>query len=288
MAKIKKAGWPGVEGSLDQYLKEIHKIRLLSVEEEVKLAQQIRRGDKRALNILVESNLRFVVKIAREYQNRGLPLEELINLGNLGLIKAAERFDETLGYKFISYAVRWIRQVILQALKQQSQTVRLPLNLINFLEKRKKTTRALQQKLGRQPTVEEVEEVEEELRSERKPRRCPKITTTKVSISLDRRLKSDQQGSLLDIMRDGHPLPDSGLEKESFHQTIEQVLGTLKPREAKVIKLFFGIGQERPLNLQEIGDKLHLSRERVRQIKVKALRKLRHKSRSRLLREYLG
>jgi RNA polymerase primary sigma factor len=271
--------------SLEKYLQEIGREELISAEEEVILAAKIREGDQRALDRLTKANLRFVVSVAKQYQNQGLSLPDLINEGNLGLIKAAKRFDETRGFKFISYAVWWIRQSILQALAEQSRIVRLPLNQVGSLNKISKAYSKLEQEFEREPSADELASILE-LPSE-------KIADTmKVSgkhISMDAPFVQGEENSLLDVLENqDSPRADNLLMNESLQKEIERSLSTLTEREREVIKLFFGIGMNHGLTLEEIGAKFDLTRERVRQIKEKAIRRLRHKSRSRLLKAYLG
>lgn len=272
--------------SLEKYLQEIGKVDLLTPEEEVELAKQIKQGDQIALEKLTKANLRFVVSVAKQYQNQGLSLSDLINEGNLGLIKAAQRFDETRGFKFISYAVWWIRQSILQALAEQSRIVRLPLNKVGSLNKINRAFSELEQEFEREPSPEELatlleiptEEVE---------------TTLGVAarhVSMDAPFVEGEDNSLLDVLEnDSTPATDSVLEyKDSLRREIERALGTLTDRQADVIKLYFGIGVEHPESLEDIGEKFGLTRERVRQIKDKAINKLRSATRSKLLKQYLG
>ena len=270
--------------SFDRYLEEINKVPLLSPEKEIELGKRIKEGDQEALSKLTEANLRFVVSIAKKYQNRGLSLLDLISEGNLGLIKAAERFDETRGFKFISYAVWWIRQSILQALSEQTRAVRLPLNKIGDLNKIGKAFHNLEQTHGREPRATEIAD---------KLGMTPHEVTDSLKISakelsLDAPFKKHDNNRLLDIVSVGdQPLPDSHLINESLRIEIGSVLSTLSEREYEVIRLYFGLGRKRSLNLEEIGKRFHLTRERVRQIREKAIRKLRHESRSRVLREYI-
>jgi RNA polymerase primary sigma factor len=271
--------------SLEKYLQEIGEVPLLTPDEEIKLARRIRRGDQVALEQLTKANLRFVVSVAKQYQNQGLSLGDLINEGNLGLIKAAKRFDETRGYKFISYAVWWIRQSILQALAEQSRVVRLPLNRVGALNKIGKMYSNLEQEYEREPTPEEIAEQLEISPSE--------VTDTlRMSgrhLSMDAPFSQGEDNRLLDIVHnENQPPPDSKLMQESLRQEIDRALATLSPREAEVVRLYFGLGREHPLTLEEIGELFKLTRERVRQIKEKALRRLRHTSRSKSLRTYLG
>jgi len=272
--------------SLEKYLQEIGKVDLLTPEEEVELAKQIKQGNQLALEKLTKAILRFVVSVAKQYQNQGLSLSDLINEGNLGLIKAAQRFDETRGFKFISYAVWWIRQSILQALAEQSRIVRLPLNKVGSLNKINKAFSELEQNFEREPSAEELadlldiptEEVE---------------TTLSVAarhVSMDAPFVTGEDNSLLDVLENkGMNQTDSGLEyTESLRLEIERSLSTLTDRQCDVIKLYFGIGVEHPMSLEDIGDKFGLTRERVRQIKDKAINKLRSTNRSKLLKHYLG
>lgn len=271
--------------SLDKYLQEIGKEELINAEEEVKLAVRIREGDQVALDRLTKSNLRFVVSVAKQYQNQGLSLPDLINEGNLGLIKAAKRFDETRGFKFISYAVWWIRQSILQALAEQSRIVRLPLNQVGSLNKIGKAYSKLEQQFEREPSSEELSVLLE--------MPIDKITDTmRISgkhVSMDAPFVNGEDNSLMDVLENhDSPRADTLLISESLQKEIERSLSTLTERERDVIKLFFGLGMNTGLSLEEIGDKFDLTRERVRQIKEKAIRRLRHTSRSKLLRSYLG
>lgn len=271
--------------SLDKYLQEIGKVDLLTPDEEVELAKRIREGDRLALEKLTKANLRFVVSVAKQYQNQGLSLGDLINEGNLGLIKAAQRFDETRGFKFISYAVWWIRQSILQALAEQSRIVRLPLNRVGSLNKISKTFSELEQKFEREPSPEELAEVLDVTTSE-------VVDTLKISgrhVSMDAPFVQGEENSLLDVLEnDSEESPDTGLINESLRKEIQRALSTLTPREADVITLYFGLNGENALTLEEIGEKFNLTRERVRQIKEKAIRRLRHTSRSKALKAYLG
>lgn len=271
--------------SLDKYLQDISKIDLITANEEVELAQKIRDGDQQALEKLTTANLRFVVSVAKQYQNQGLTLPDLINEGNLGLVKAAKRFDETRGFKFISYAVWWIRQAILQALAEQSRVVRLPLNKIGSINKIKRTFSYLEQAHERPPSAEEIAkeldlsiaEVEQSI----------KISGRHVS--MDAPLKEGENSNLYDVLRSGEsPRPDKKLLLQSLNTEINRALDTLSPREADVIKLYYGIGDQQSMTLAEIGLTFDLTRERVRQIREKAIRKLRHNSRNKMLKTYLG
>lgn len=270
--------------SLDKYLHEIGKVDLITAEEEVILAQRIREGDQVALEKLTKTNLRFVVSVAKQYQNQGLTLGDLINEGNLGLIKAAKRFDETKGFKFISYAVWWIRQSILQAIAEQSRIVRLPLNQVGSLSKISKAFSKLEQEYEREPSPEELADILE-------------TTVDKVSdtlsnsgrhVSMDAPFVQGEENTLLDVLENSDPDTDSTLIDESLSEEIKRSLATLTEREREIIVLFFGLGSNHQLSLEEIGEKFNLTRERVRQIKDKALQRLRHTSRSRILKSYLG
>ncbi|MFM7430734.1 MAG: RNA polymerase sigma factor RpoD/SigA [Chryseotalea sp. WA131a] len=271
--------------SLDKYLQEIGKVDLLTPDEEVELAKRIKDGDQIALEKLTKANLRFVVSVAKQYQNQGLSLGDLINEGNLGLIKAAQRFDETRGFKFISYAVWWIRQSILQALAEQSRIVRLPLNRVGSLNKISKTFSELEQKFEREPSPEELAEVLEVTTAE-------VVDTMKISgrhVSMDAPFVQGEENSLLDVLEnDSEETPDSGLMTDSLRREVQRALSTLTQRESDVITLYFGLNGEHALTLEEIGEKFSLTRERVRQIKEKAIRRLRHTSRSKALKPYLG
>jgi len=271
--------------SLDLYLREIGETPLIPAEEEVRLAKQIRMGSKLALESLTKANLRFVVSVAKQYQNQGLSLADLINEGNIGLIKAAKRFDETRGFKFISYAVWWIRQAILQALAEQSRIVRLPLNRVGTLHKIGKVSSSLEQDLGREPSPDEI--ARELDLSEMEVSDTLKISNS--HLSLDAPFSVSEDNSLIDILEDEfQPAPDEELLDQSLKLEIEKALDTLTPREAEVISLYFGLNHEKALTLEEIGARFSLTRERVRQIKEKAIRRLRHASRSRSLRAYLN
>lgn len=283
--KITKSITNRESASLDKYLQEIGREDLITAEDEVELAKRIKQGDQLALEKLVRANLRFVVSVAKQYQNQGLTLPDLINEGNLGLIKAAQRFDETRGFKFISYAVWWIRQSILQALAEQSRIVRLPLNQVGSLNKINKAFSKLEQQYEREPSSDELAEMldlpEEKI-----------ADTIKVSgrhVSVDAPFQEGEDGTLLDVLQNNDsPRADKTLMTESLQREIERSLSTLTERERDVIKLFFGIGMNHGLTLEEIGAKFDLTRERVRQIKEKAIRRLRHTSRSKLLKAYLG
>ncbi|MDG2396302.1 MAG: sigma-70 family RNA polymerase sigma factor [Flavobacteriaceae bacterium] len=271
--------------SLDKYLQEIGKVDLITAEEEVELAQRIKSGDQVALEKLTKANLRFVVSVAKQYQNQGLTLPDLINEGNLGLIKAAQRFDETRGFKFISYAVWWIRQSILQALAEQSRIVRLPLNKIGSINKINKTYAFLEQAHERAPSAEEIakeldmtiNDVKESLKNSGR------------HVSMDAPLVEGEDSNLYDVLNSGEsPNPDRSLLHESLKTEIERALETLTPREADVVRLYFGLGEQHAMTLEEIGETFDLTRERVRQIKEKAIRRLKHTSRSKILKTYLG
>jgi RNA polymerase primary sigma factor len=270
--------------SLDKYLQDISKIDLITAEEEVELAQKIKRGDQRALEKLVNANLRFVVSVAKQYQNQGLTLPDLINEGNFGLVKAAQRFDETRGFKFISYAVWWIRQSILQALAEQSRVVRLPLNKIGSINKINKTFSYLEQAHERPPSAEEiaeelglsVSEVKQSLKNAGK------------HISMDAPFAEGEDSNLYDVISASEtPMPDTELVKESIREEIGRVLDTLSEREADVVKLYYGIGQSSTMTLDEIGNTFDLTRERVRQIREKAIRKLRKSAKSDLIKSFI-
>ncbi len=271
--------------SLDKYLHEIGKVRLLSGDEEVLLAKKIRNGDEKALELLINANLRFVVSVAKQYQNQGLSLPDLINEGNLGLIKAAQRFDETRGFKFISYAVWWIRQAILQALAEQARIVRLPLNKIGSINKVNNTFSRLEQDFQREPTPDEIAEILDIAPKE--VREALKVSGRHVS--MDAPLKKDEDNTLYDvILSNEDDSPDSALLGESLKREIERSLNTLSPREADIIRLYYGLNGEPPYSLEEIGKYFSLTRERVRQIKEKAIKRLKHSFRSKLLKTYLG
>lgn len=283
--KITKSITNRESASLDKYLQEIGREELITAEEEVVLAKKIKDGDQASLEKLTRANLRFVVSVAKQYQNQGLSLPDLINEGNLGLIKAARRFDETRGFKFISYAVWWIRQSILQALAEQSRIVRLPLNQVGSLNKINKAYSKLEQEFEREPSADEIATLLD--------LPIDKVSDTmKVSgrhVSMDAPFANGEESSLLDVLVNHDSLKaDAGLIMESLSKEIDRALSTLTERERDVVKLFFGIGLNHGLTLEEIGDKFDLTRERVRQIKEKAIRRLRHSSRSKLLQQYLG
>ena len=271
--------------TLEKYFTEVSGVPMITPEEEVKLAKQIKKGSQRALDRLVKANLRFVVSVAKQYQNRSLPLNDLINEGNLGLIKAAKKFDETKGFKFISYAVWWIRQSIMQALAEQSRIVRLPLNKIGSINKINKTYAFLEQAHERAPSAEEIakeldmtiNDVKESLKNSGR------------HVSMDAPLVEGEDSNLYDVLNSGEsPNPDRQLLHESLRTEIERALDTLTPREADVVRLYFGLGNQHAMTLEEIGETFDLTRERVRQIKEKAIRRLKHTSRSKILKTYLG
>ena len=272
--------------SLDKYLNEISKYDLISADEEVELAARIREGDQAALQRLTKANLRFVISVSKQYQNQGLSLSDLINEGNLGLIKAAQRFDEKRGFKFISYAVWWIRQSILQAIAEHARIVRLPLNKIGTINKINKTFSALEQEFERTPSVSEVAETLEV--SEKEVKKAQHISGRHVS--MDAPLGADSDNDMYEVFsnKETETAPEDDLLEGTLNDEISRILETLSPREADIIRLYFGIDQPYPLTLEEIGDKFDLTRERVRQLKEKGLRKLKQKSRSKLLKSYLG
>ncbi len=282
--KITKSITNRESASLDKYLQEIGREELVTPDEEVELAQRIRKGDQEALEKLTRANLRFVVSVAKQYQNQGLSLPDLINEGNLGLIKAAEKFDETRGFKFISYAVWWIRQSILQALAEQSRIVRLPLNQVGSLNKINKALTRFEQENERQPTNEELSEMIDVP----KDKISDTLRVGSRHVSVDAPFVEGEDNSLLDVLpNDDSPSADRGLVNESLNTEIERALSTLTDREREIIKSFFGIGCQE-MTLEEIGERFGLTRERVRQIKEKAIRRLKSPSRSKLLKSYLG
>lgn len=282
--KITKSITNRESASLDKYLQEIGREDLITVEEEVELAQAIKKGDRQALEKLTRANLRFVVSVAKQYQNQGLSLPDLINEGNLGLIKAAEKFDETRGFKFISYAVWWIRQSILQALAEQSRIVRLPLNQVGSLNKISKAFQKFEQENERKPSAEELAQ-ELDISVDKV---ADSLKVSGRHISMDAPFVEGEDNSLLDVLvNDDAPIADRILLNESLQKEIDRALSTLSERESDIIKMFFGIGCQE-MTLEEIGDKFQLTRERVRQIKEKAIRRLRQDSRSKLLKGYLG
>jgi len=271
--------------SLDKYLHDISKLELITAEEEVTLARLIREGDNEALDKLTKSNLRFVVSVAKQYQNQGMTLQDLINEGNVGLIKAAHRFDETRGFKFISYAVWWIRQSILQAIAEQARIVRLPLNRIGIMNKIAKAYSTLEQELQRDPKIDEIahlldiseDDVKDSLRNSSR------------HLSMDASLTQDDDNNMYDVLKsEDSPRPDNGLLHESLQMEIARVIAILPQKEADILKLYYGLGGKYPLTLDEIGEKFDMTRERVRQIKEKALRKLKSSSKCKNLRAYLG
>jgi RNA polymerase primary sigma factor len=273
------------EGSLDQYLREISQYPLITREDEVDLAKLIKQGDEGALNKLVRSNLRFVVSVAKKYQNQGVSLSDLINEGNLGLIRAAHKFDETKGIKFISYAVWWIRQAILQALAEQSRIVRVPLNRAGTLHRIGKRSSALQQELGREPTVEEIAEGMDISQEEV----AKTLSISQSHLSLDAPLTPGEDNKLIDYLPDTQNAgPDQKTFERALTDSIEEVLSTLKEREARILRLYFGLDGQEPMTLEEIGSMMGITRERVRQIKEKALARLRHVSRARALESFLS
>jgi len=271
--------------SLDKYLQEIGKVELITADEEVELAQRIRQGDKVALEKLTKANLRFVVSVSKQYQNQGLSLPDLINEGNLGLIKAAQRFDETRGFKFISYAVWWIRQSILQALAEQSRIVRLPLNKIGSINKINKTYAKLEQEYEREPNAEEIAEVLDITEAEVKE----SMKNAGRHVSMDAPLIQDEDNNMYDVLKSDEVVtPETELLYESLRKEIDRAISTLTQREQDVVRLYFGLNGGHPMTLEEIGEKFDLTRERVRQIKEKAIRRLKHTSRSKILKSYLG
>jgi RNA polymerase primary sigma factor len=271
--------------SLDKYLQEIGKVDLITADEEVALAQRIKQGDRSALEKLTKANLRFVVSVSKQYQNQGLSLPDLINEGNLGLIKAAQRFDETRGFKFISYAVWWIRQSILQALAEQSRIVRLPLNKIGAINKINKAYAKLEQVYEREPNAEEIAEMLEITENEVKD----SMRNAGRHVSMDAPLIQDEDNNLYDVLRsDEVTTPETELLYDSLRKEIDRAISTLTGRESDVVKLYFGLNGSHPMTLEEIGEKFDLTRERVRQIKEKAIRRLKHTSRSKILKTYLG
>lgn len=282
--KISKSITNRESASLDKYLQEIGHEELLSVDEEVELAQKIRKGDRRALERLTRANLRFVVSVAKQYQNQGLSLPDLINEGNVGLIKAAEKFDETRGFKFISYAVWWIRQSILQAIAEQSRIVRLPLNQVGSVNKINRELNKFEQEHERRPSVDEI--ADRINLPEDKIEEAMKVNNRHVS--MDAPFVDGEDNSLLDVLADNDmPMADKALVQESLRKEIDRAIELLNDREQKVVRAFFGIGAPE-MTLEEIGEKYNLTRERVRQIKEKAIRRLRHNTKNKLLKTYLG
>ncbi len=283
--KISKQVTNRETASLDKYLQEIGKVELITADEEVELARRIKAGDQVALEKLTKANLRFVVSVSKQYQNQGLSLPDLINEGNLGLIKAAQRFDETRGFKFISYAVWWIRQSILQALAEQSRIVRLPLNKIGSINKITKAYAQLEQEYEREPKASEIAELLDITEIEVKE----SLRNSGRHVSMDAPLIQDEENNMYDVLRNEEgTTPDQGLNYESLRREIERAISTLPQREADVIRLYFGLEGKHPMTLEEIGEKFDLTRERVRQIKEKAIRRLKHASRSKILKTYLG
>jgi len=271
--------------SLDKYLQEIGKVELITPEGEVMLARRIRTGDHDALARLVKANLRFVVSVAKQYQNQGMTLPDLINEGKLGLIKAAQRFEETRGFKFISYAVWWIRQAILQSLAEQARIVRLPVNKIGSINRITRAYSKLEQEFEREPSAVEIAELLEIAPEDVKEA----IRTNGRTFSMDAPISSEEDNTMYDVMQnDDTPSPDGNLINESLSYEIEKALNTLSPREARVLKLYFGIGMKHPFTLEEIGEELKLTRERVRQIKEKAIKRIQFTTRCRILKSYLG
>ena len=271
--------------SLDKYLHEIGKVELISADEEVELARKIKQGDQESLEKLIKANLRFVVSVSKQYQNQGLSLPDLINEGNLGLIKAAQRFDETRGFKFISYAVWWIRQSILQALAEQARIVRLPLNKIGSINKINKTLSELEQKFEREPSEIEIANVLECAPDDVKD----SIRSSGRHVSMDAPLAQGEENNMYDVLASQDmPSPDRELLNDSLRREIERALSTLTYREANIIRLYFGLNGKHPHTLEEIGEEFNLTRERVRQIKEKAIKRLKHTSRSKILKTYLG
>jgi len=271
--------------SLDKYLHEIGKVELISPEEEVSLARKIRNGDEKALDKLIKSNLRFVVSVSKQYQNQGLSLPDLINEGNLGLMKAAQRFDETRGFKFISYAVWWIRQAILQSLAEQARIVRLPVNKIGSINRINRAFARLEQEYEREPSSQEIAEMLEMFPEDVKEA----LKTNGRTVSMDAPISSEEDNTMYDVLQSNDtPSPDRNLINESLAYEIERALNTLAPRESKVLKLYFGLGMKHPFTLEEIGEELNLTRERVRQIKEKAIKRIQFTTRCKILKSYLG
>jgi RNA polymerase primary sigma factor len=271
--------------SLDKYLQEIGKVELITPEDEVNLARRIKSGDREALARLVKANLRFVVSVAKQYQNQGMTLPDLINEGNLGLMKAAQRFDETRGFKFISYAVWWIRQAILQSLAEQARIVRLPVNKIGSINRINRAFAKLEQEYEREPSSQEIAELLEMAPDEVKDA----LKTNGRTVSMDAPISSEEDNTMYDVIQNADaPSPDRTLINESLSYEIERALSTLSQREAKVLKLYFGINLKHPFTLEEIGEELSLTRERVRQIKEKAIKRIQHTTRCKILKTYLG
>jgi RNA polymerase primary sigma factor len=271
--------------SLDKYLQEIGRVDLISPEEEVILARRIKSGETEALRKLVKANLRFVVSVAKQYQNQGMSLPDLINEGNLGLMKAAQRFDETRGFKFISYAVWWIRQAILQSLAEQARIVRLPVNKIGSINRINRAFARLEQEYEREPSSQEIAEILEMIPEEVKEA----LKTNGRTVSMDAPISSEEDNNMYDVLQSADtPSPDRNLINESLAYEIERALSTLSSRESKVLKLYFGLGMKHPYTLEEIGEELNLTRERVRQIKEKAIKRIQFTTRCRILKSYLG
>ena len=271
--------------SLDKYLQEIGRVDLISPEEEVILARKIKARDSEALGKLVKANLRFVVSVAKQYQNQGMGLPDLINEGNLGLMKAAQRFDETRGFKFISYAVWWIRQAILQSLAEQARIVRLPVNKIGSINRINRAFARLEQEFEREPSSQEIADMLEMIPEDVKE----SLKTNGRTISMDAPINSEEENTMYDVMQNPDtPSPDRNLINESLAWEIERALSSLSPREAKVLKLYFGLGMKHPFTLEEIGEELNLTRERVRQIKEKAIKRIQFTTRCKILKTYLG
>ena len=271
--------------SLDKYLQEIGRVDLISPEEEVTLARKIKSGDNEALRKLVKANLRFVVSVAKQYQNQGMTLPDLINEGNLGLMKAAQRFDETRGFKFISYAVWWIRQAILQSLAEQARIVRLPVNKIGSINRINRTFARLEQEFEREPSSLEIAELLEMIPEDVKEA----LKTNGRTVSMDAPLSSEEDNTMYDVIQSSDtPSPDKNLINESLAYEIERALNTLSNRESKVLKLYFGLGMKHPFTLEEIGEQMQLTRERVRQIKEKAIKRIQYTTRCKILKTYLG
>jgi RNA polymerase primary sigma factor len=271
--------------SLDKYLQEIGRVELISPEEEVNLAKKIRAGDGDALRKLINANLRFVVSVAKQYQNQGMGLPDLINEGNLGLMKAAQRFDETRGFKFISYAVWWIRQAILQGLAEQARIVRLPVNKIGSINRINRAFAKLEQEYEREPNSQEIADMLEMIPEDVKEA----LKTNGRTVSMDAPLSSEEDNNMYDVLQSNEtPSPDRNLINESLCYEIDRALSTLSNRESKVLKLYFGLGMKHPYTLEEIGEELNLTRERVRQIKEKAIKRIQYTTRCRILKTYLG
>lgn len=271
--------------SLDKYLQEIGRVDLITPEEEVSLAKRIRSGDSEALRKLVNSNLRFVVSVAKQYQNQGMTLPDLINEGNLGLMKAAQRFDETRGFKFISYAVWWIRQAILQGLAEQARIVRLPVNKIGSINRINRAFAKLEQEFEREPNAQEIADILKMAPEDVKDA----LKTSGRTLSMDAPISIEEDNNMYDVLQSSEtPTPDRNLINESLSYEIERALSTLSSRESKVLKLYFGLGMKHPYTLEEIGEELGLTRERVRQIKETAIKRIQHTTRCRILKTYLG